>query len=198
MLLPAVWREARARRWRTVVRIDASRSHCGGDFEPLICWQPTIWRLFDLSNASTSMINFTNWAPQGREGHRGLVGQNAQPGDSCQPEGPLLKETMMEGIGKIRIIGSHVALQKSERADSMRQYVISVLILLIPFMHSVDKLNYLAFDKRQNRYGRVILCCLFVNKMDQRPSRKRWSWLFGCLTNFLARLICLLELRDNI
>ena len=197
MLLPAVWSEARARRWRTVVRIDASRSHCGGDFEPLICWQPTIWRSFDLSNASTSMINSTNWAPLGREGHRGLVGQNAQPGDSCQPEGPLLKETMMDGIGKIKIIGSHVALQKSERADSMRQYVISVLILLIPFMHSVDKLNYLAFDTRQNRYGGVILCCLFVNRMDQRPSRKRWSWLFGCLTNFLARLIYLLELRDN-
>ena len=95
-----------------------------------------------------------------------MVGQNAQPGDSCQPEGPLLKETMMEGIGKIRIIGSHVALQKSERADSMRQYVISVLILLIPFMHSVDKLNYLAFDTRQNRYGRVILCCLFVNRIE--------------------------------
>ena len=162
MLLPAVWSEARARRWRTVVRIDASRSHYVGDFEPLICWQPTIWRSFDFSKASTSMINFSNWAPQGREGHRGSVGRNEQPGDSCQPGGPLLKQTMMEGIGKIRNKGAHVALQKSERADRIRQYVISVLILLIPFMHSVDKQNYLAFDTRKNRYGGVILCCLFV------------------------------------
>ena len=82
---------------------------------------------------------------------------------------------MMEGIGKIRNKGAHVALRKSERADRIRQYVISVVTLLIPFMHSVDKLNNLAFDTRQNRYGGVILCCLFVDRMDQRPSRKRWS-----------------------
>ena len=92
-----------------------------------------------------------------------MVGQNAQPGDSCQPGGPHLKQAMMEGIGKIRNKGAHVALQKSERADRIRQYVISVLTLLIPFMHSVDKLNNLAFDTRQNRYGGVILCCLFVD-----------------------------------
>ena len=123
MLLPAVWSEARARRWRTVVRIAARRSHCGGDVEHLICWQLTIWRSFDLSKVSTSMINFSNWVPQGREGHRGSVGQNEQPGDSCQPGGPHLKQTMMEG--KIRNKGAHVALQKSERAGRIRQCYLS-------------------------------------------------------------------------
>ena len=106
---------------------------------------------------------------------------------AASQEASSLKKQWWRELEKIRNKGAHVALQKSERADSMRQYVISVLILLIPFMHSVDKLNYLAFDTRQNRYGRVILCCLFVNRMDQRPSRKRWSWISGCLTHFLAR-----------